>query len=217
MGHKLNLTQHRFGKLVALEPIGKDKHNRILWRCKCDCGNEKIVAASALRSGNTASCGCLHDELFMQNRIRHDKHGERNTRLYRIWSGMKQRCYNPGHHKYHRYGGRGIEVCEEWRDSFETFRDWALANGYRDDLTIDREDNDGSYSPENCRWATTKEQANNVSYNLVFNHKGEEKTLKEWAREYGINYHTVYSRIFRQGWDFERAITTKGDARRNEK
>ena len=142
---KLNdLTGQRFGRLTVLE------RTELKWLCKCDCGNKKIVAGGHLVSGDTKSCGCL--------RI---KHGMRNTRLYSIWHGMKERCYNTKHKFYKHYGGRGIKVCEEWKNDFQTFADWALSHGYADNLTIDRIDVNGNYEPSNCQWATNAEQQRN--------------------------------------------------------
>lgn len=126
--------------------------------------------------------------------------------MYRIWHGMKDRCLNKKGKNYASYGGRGITICEEWANSFETFRDWAMANGYRDDLTIERKENDGPYSPENCRWATEKEQANNRRSSRFIEHRGETHTLKEWAEIAGMSLEALKYRID-SGWSIEDALT----------
>ena len=156
-----------------------------MWVCKCDCGNTKIICGNNLRRGLTRTCGC-------------SSHGKKGTRLYNIWGGMKKRCYNPAHKFYTRYGGRGITVCDEWKDNFEAFEAWAVANGYADNLTIDRIDNDGNYCPENCRFATQTEQVRNRSISRVATINGTTKSLIEWANDCGIPYQTVYHR-YRDG------------------
>ena len=121
-------------------------------------------------------------------------HGQKNTRIYRIWGCMKARCYRPSHPWYHRYGARGIAVCSEWKDSFVNFFNWAMSHGYTDKLSIDRVNNDGNYCPENCRFVTQREQIRNRSNSRKTTIYGETKSLKEWADEYGLEYQTVYRR-----------------------
>lgn len=134
-------------------------------------------------------------------------HGMSRTRLYHIWNSMKQRCVNPNAISYKYYGEKGIEVCKEWQ-SFETFRSWALANGYADNLSLDRIDGNGNYEPSNCRWATNKEQQNHTSYNRLYTYKGETLSIMQWAEKMGIHPNMLYKRLSR-GWDIEKAITTK--------
>lgn len=135
-------------------------------------------------------------------------HGKRKTRMYRIWSDMKGRCNNPNRAKYARYGGRGITVCSEWMSDFQAFYEWSMANGYQEDLSIDRIDNDGNYCQENCRWVTMREQAANKSTNHYITYDGQTFTMSEWARRIGVPREVLKDRICRYGWECERALTT---------
>jgi hypothetical protein len=160
------------------------------------------VRADHLRGGKIRSCGCATNAMIANKAT---KHGMRKTRLYGVWANMIQRCENTEGHEAHLYHDRGIKVCPEWHDA-KTFLNWALNNGYRDGLTIDRKDNNGNYEPDNCRWADLITQANNKRTNRRIEFNGEIKTLAQWAREYRIDYRKLWLRL-KRGWDFERAIT----------
>lgn len=170
MGKAKDLTGQRFGRLVAIEATDKRSGGNIIWRCVCDCGTILEASTSRLVCGHTRSCGCLKKEQSTINGKRAievvTRHACTYSRLYRVWNAMKNRCHNPNDKSYKNYGGRGIIVCDEWRDDFVVFRDWALKNGYdekapRGESTIDRIDNDRGYSPENCRFVDMKIQGNN--------------------------------------------------------
>lgn len=163
---KIDMTGQRIGhlKVIAESPERYISQNgkEVVWICRCDCGKTTEVRGSELRKGHTKSCGCFKGDYC---RKANTTHGGRYERLHSIWNSMKQRCRNPNDQKYKDYGGRGIEVCDEWADDYGIFRAWAYENGYvpdrGHDCSIDRIDNDGNYEPGNCRWTTAKVQANN--------------------------------------------------------
>ena len=149
----------RIYHVTVVERHGYTKNKHIIWKCVCDCGNVIYETRGNLMSGSVKSCGC---ERLKRISTLNFKHGESHkTRLYRIWLNMNNRCCNERNPEYENYGGRGIVVCDEWKHNYPAFRDWALSNGYDDELTIDRINNDEGYRPDNCRWATLKQQANN--------------------------------------------------------
>lgn len=199
----------RFDYLVVIEtglsvPTGSRQGLRSACRVRCICGSTKIITENQLFRGNTKSCGCLKRELCSEGR---SVHGGRTTRLYSIWASMRTRCSNPKSSMYYTYGARGIAVCEQW-DSFPAFQNWALANGYQDHLTLDRANNDGPYSPSNCRWATRSEQASNTSRNVWITCWGETKTRSDWAKDPRcvVPMTTLRYRIA-NGWPVEQALT----------
>lgn len=195
----IDITNLKFGKLTV---IGRDSSNsksgNAKWICRCDCGNVVSVVGSKLRNSHTTSCGC--------NRKSEKAGGHSKERLYITWYGMHRRCYNQNHDRYRWYGAKGILVCSEWH-SFSTFREWALINGYTDELTIDRINSSGNYCPENCRWVDMKFQANNRSNNRIIEIDGTSYTVSQLADEYGLSQYTVFNRLY-LGWDTRRIINT---------
>ena len=208
MGKFQDLTGQRFGRLIALEVVGKNSKNESIWKCQCDCGNTTEVLMGKLVHGRTKSCGCYRRD-FKKYDAKYNEIIYR--RLYCIWSKMRQRCLKPYCEAYKDYGGRGITICKEWED-FNNFRDWALSNGYRDDLTIDRIDNDGNYEPSNCRWATMLQQQNNKRNNRLLTYNGITMTFSDWARELGIENSTLYQRLERHSDNLD-IVFYKGDRR----
>ena len=185
---KVEMIGKRFGRLTVIEE-GPKRGKDFSWVCRCDCGNmTKPLLGGNLRSGHTKSCGCLH--------VNHGKH---NEKLYSVWAARKKRCYDTNHPTYKNYGARGISVCAEWKEDFQSFRDWAFASGYnpeagRKQCTLDRINVCGNYEPANCRWVSMKEQRNNRRNNLRIEIDGVTKRAEDWAAEAGLNYSTLTKR-----------------------
>lgn len=194
----------RVGRLTILRCVGIKRHRRV-WECKCDCGKIVNVRQDCLSRRVTTSCGCRMLENQHQQLARRTKHGMHNTRIYRIWVGIKSRCNSPKATGYADYGGRGITMCSEWANDFMAFYHWAMENGYSDDLSIDRIDVNGNYEPTNCRWATNSEQRSNQrQITLTFN--GQTHTVGEWASITGINYCTLLYRL-RKGYSADKILS----------
>lgn len=197
---RLDLTKRRIGRLFVIKEAPSRRCNGVLvryWLCQCDCGNLVEVFTSSLRRAELAgigSCGCLHKELLSKRRR---SHGSSKTLLYERWQGIRARCYNPNHRAYKNYGGRGIEVCQEWRNDFHAFQKWALDNGYNTKLSIERKDTNGPYSPDNCKFATRTEQGRNKRNNLMIEYQNQIKSLPEWCEILNKSYVAIYTRIHR--------------------
>ena len=212
MSQTKDLTGMRFGRWTVIDKdTERTKSAKVTyWNCICECGSIKSIRHSSLTTGNSRSCGCLHDEVVAKNHYKHGAyHDNLAEPLYYVWNTMRQRCGNPNSEKYKRYGARGITVCEAWND-YATFREWALSNGYKPNsgLSIDRIDNDKGYCPENCRWVTNSVQSNNRSTNHIVTIHGEKHNIAQWAEIYNMNPQVIRGRIH-AGWNEVDAITTK--------
>ena len=184
-----DLTGQRFGFLTVIKRIANSKSGRIRYLCRCDCGNYKEVQANHLVNGKIISCGCFR---VLSARIQETTHGLSNSRIYKIFSNMKKRCYNKNNQDYKHYGGRGITICEEWKSDFMNFYNWAMVNGYDECLSIDRIDVNGNYEPNNCRWITMEEQHYNTRKVIKINHNGVSYTLLQISKLLGLSKRMVY-------------------------
>lgn len=204
-----DLTGQRFGYLVAIKPNGKTKNCNIIWDCLCDCGNHTNVTSGNLVRGSITSCGCKRSYTISE---KNKTHGKSGTRLYMVWSRMVTRCTKPSHHAYKDYGGRGITVCEEWKNNYQSFYDWAMKTGYNDnapmfECTLDRIDVDGNYEPSNCRWVTIKEQARNRRSSRIIEYKGKKYCAVELAEKINMSVDTLKRRL-NKGWSVDDAVNT---------
>lgn len=219
MAQLIDMTGQKFGRLtvVGLSDKHQSGHGGAIWVCKCECGNIVEVPRGPLIYGKTKSCGCYAKE-YAKNITgkREFKHGYSDSKIYHVWQRMKARCYNPNDKEYHCYGGRGIKVCDEWlgKNGNTNFIEWALANGYKEGLSLDRIDNNGDYEPSNCRWTTRKVQQRNMRRNLLITMDGETKCLAEWCEIKGVDYHRTLGRYLK-GYPLE-AVFKKGVLKRGE-
>lgn len=201
-----DITGQRFGRLVAIRPVGRNKQACIVWECKCDCGNTKAISGAELRRGHTRSCGCFEAESRSTRAI---THGLSNKRIYITWRNMMLRCHNPSHKSHEGYGSRGIRVCDDWKVSVESFCAYVsqLPHYGEKDRTLDRINNNGNYEPGNVRWATATEQNRNKRTCKVIEFNGKSQNVSEWASELNMIDITLGARL-RKGWSVERALTT---------
>lgn len=209
--YKHDLTGTRYGRLTVKSYAGQASNGHSLWTCICDCGNVTVVSGSNLQCGKQVSCGCKRrDQVGRLNRT----HAASKSRLYRIWCNIISRTENPRIKSYRYYGAKGVKMCDEWRNSFDAFRDWSMSHGYAEHLTIERLDNNKGYSPENCRWATWKEQFNHRTCSHLLTFNGRTQSIALWAEECNLPKGTVYRRLY-DGWAIERALTepVRGQAR----
>ena len=205
MSKLIDLTGQRFGRLTVIcradNYIKPNGHKESEWLCKCECGKKSVITRTNLKRAR--SCGCSQGKYIYSSKV---THGQSDSRLYRIWQNMKNRCYNHNVDRYDRYGGRGITVCDEWRNNFQAFYDWAMINGYSDSLSIDRINIDGNYTPDNCRWITMPEQADNKSTSRIFEYNGSSHTVSEWSKISGISRDVIWNRI-KRGWSIEKVLS----------
>lgn len=202
MSKFIDIVGNRYNNLVVVERLPNIKGGITVWKCLCDCGNYTIVRGHNLKNGAVKSCGCLKNTTKPSL-----KHNMSNTRIYREWANMKRRCYTPSIKSYKDYGGRGITVCNEWKESFESFMKWALNNGYADNLTIERKDTNGNYCPENCEWIPLNQQQKNRRNCRLINYNGQTMTLTEWCKKLNLPFNRIHYRLYSLGWSFERAIS----------
>lgn len=205
MRKALEITGQKFGRLTAIKFVKKNKKGLHIWLFKCDCGKEKMIIKQYVLSGQVKSCGCLLAEKRIES---HTVHGFYGTSIYKTWQGIKRRCYYTNFKDYKNYGARGVLVCDEWKNDFINFYNWAITNGYKEGLTIDRIDVNGDYEPNNCRWVTTKIQNRNKRNCIFITYKNNTYCLGEWAERLNINYNTLNARIKKYKWNIEKAFET---------
>lgn len=195
-----DIIGRRYGHLVVLA-LDSCRAGHKYFLCQCDCGKQKAISMSHLRTGSSHSCGCGVVESTIR---RNTTHNDSKTRLYRIWSEMKRRCLKPSSAAYRYYGGRGIKLSADWLD-YTSFQEWSLSHGYTDSLTIERIDVNGDYCPENCKWITKEEQARNKTNNRRITINGETRLVTDWLKDASVSSTQVYYRL-KHGWSIEDAL-----------
>jgi hypothetical protein len=205
----IDLTGKKFGMLTVINFSFKTKHSHFAWYCKCDCGNYKNIYATNLINGKTKSCGCLQKKMTS---LKNGTHRLRKHPLYTKWIGMRERCYYEKCDSYKLYGAIGVTVCDEWKNDFMAFYNWAIKNGWKDGLQLDKDKKALElnvkpmiYSPEFCSFLSPRENSNNRKTNRILKHNGEELTISKWAEKLNINKSTIATRIHR-GWSDSRAL-----------
>lgn len=209
----------KYGRLTIQEYAGKAKNGSTLVKCICDCGTEKIVRLYSLQKGEIKSCGCLAKELLIKRNktIKYTTHGQSRTRLYTIWCDMKQRCLNKNREVFKHYGERKISICDEWKNNFNSFYDWAMANGYKNGLSIERIDINDGYSPKNCKWIPKSEQSKNTCRTHFVTHNGKTQCVEDWCKELGIKSNTILGRARTLNGDYYKALFEYKHYQKNEK
>lgn len=202
-----DLTGEKFGRLTVIKQQGYTKPNKYgqrhaIWYCRCDCGEYVCRTTDVLKRGKS-SCGCRQKEILNEMSEKNKKHGLSRNRIYGIWKNMNSRCYRKNDIHYPAYGARGITVCDEWKNDASTFFRWAFENGYQDNLTIERKNNDKGYCPENCTWVTKEEQYKNKRQNIMITYNGKTMCASDWGKETGISAQKIRWR-YKHGWDVER-------------
>lgn len=210
----INITGKRFGRLIVLERLDKPSYKGASWLCKCDCGNSIIASSQSIRIGHTKSCGCYNKEIRKQICIeRNTTHNKSKTKVFHTWTNIRQRCNNPNISAYHKYGAKGIKVCERWNSFENFFAD--MGNPPTNKHTIERIDSRGHYEPSNCKWATMEEQQNNRTNNRLIEYNKQKMTLQKWSKLMGIDRKTISRRID-NGWPIEKALFIKPIIGRNQ-
>jgi hypothetical protein len=191
---KIDLIGKRFGRWTVIKE-SENKGKNVAWVCLCDCGNKRTCLSYNLLSGKSTNCGCVRRKKLS---VIFKKHGGTGTRLYSIYKSMKQRCYNKNNSAYKYYGGKGIVICKNWKNDFSVFRDWALQNKYKENISsIDRINPNGNYCPENCRWVSLKKQQNNKLNSMFVIIDNKKLTIAEWAEKTKTNKQTLYDKFYR--------------------
>lgn len=195
-----DLTGQRFGRWVVLKRV-PNRGKALMWECRCECGTVKIVHGTSLKGGTSTNCGCVRLAGIPRT------HGLTHHPLYRVWQRMKGCTGSPTHQDYHHYGGRGISMCDQWKNDFYSFYTWSIEHGWEPGLEIDRLDVDGNYCPENCRFTDRSGQMRNTRRTRMLTYSGKTQSVLEWAEEIGIKPETLRCRLDQYGWSVEKALT----------